>query len=604
LKIVLSCGHPHAAYQIAHQALVAGGLATALPSRREALTAEDLHEKIFRAHDLDQLGLSAAAKLNPGRVWVEMATDLIAGNLDSSHWGWADARAVWLLDFWKEIEPQIRFVLVYTAPEFALGQMLNAQEITPQSSSQAIASWVAYNTELLRFYHRNQDTCLLVNAAEVINAPEALLKKAANHFGLEIALAGNQANIDSTAISAVATALAKTLIEDNDEVRALYRELESAADINAQDNGTQKAEYDQALTEYTALLNRLHTLSNEAVQKSSAVENLKFEHSQIQQLLEATKQQLVQQVSLHSEHHEKHTATINGLNKDNELLLLQLHNVQEELERSALGAERLVQENAKLQATIKAGTQQQSESSKLADVRQSEIQQLTKGNAEKTRQISDLQTKTTQLTQANNTLTKRLAEQQNKPNQSDELKQENELLLLQLHQVQEELENYFLKYQELAGKGANKQTLNPFSNATQPAAVTFDLRGEIEGDNWYHPEADGRWAGPNDTSTLTVQTQGAGQFELELEAADAMEPEILADMQVSLNGTPLEISNDWDSYPAVIAARFAVDEAAAQDDWVFQFKFSKLVSPSQHGSEDTRNLAIRLSTLTVKKTNG
>ena len=33
-----------------------------------------------------------------------------------------------------------------------------------------------------------------------------------------------------------------------------------------------------------------------------------------------------------------------------------------------------------------------------------------------------------------------------------ELKQENELLLLQLHQVQEELENYYLKYQELKNK--------------------------------------------------------------------------------------------------------------------------------------------------------
>ena len=34
----------------------------------------------------------------------------------------------------------------------------------------------------------------------------------------------------------------------------------------------------------------------------------------------------------------------------------------------------------------------------------------------------------------------------------EELKQENELLLLQLHQVQEELEKYYLKYQELKNK--------------------------------------------------------------------------------------------------------------------------------------------------------
>ena len=38
------------------------------------------------------------------------------------------------------------------------------------------------------------------------------------------------------------------------------------------------------------------------------------------------------------------------------------------------------------------------------------------------------------------------------PEMEEELKQENELLLLQLHQVQEELEKYYLKYQELKNK--------------------------------------------------------------------------------------------------------------------------------------------------------
>lgn len=43
------------------------------------------------------------------------------------------------------------------------------------------------------------------------------------------------------------------------------------------------------------------------------------------------------------------------------------------------------------------------------------------------------------------------------PSSIEELQQENELLLLQLHQVQEELEEYYLKYQDLKNRESNMQ---------------------------------------------------------------------------------------------------------------------------------------------------
>ncbi len=41
--------------------------------------------------------------------------------------------------------------------------------------------------------------------------------------------------------------------------------------------------------------------------------------------------------------------------------------------------------------------------------------------------------------------------------EEEELREENELLLLQLHQVQEELETYYLKYQELKNRVEEKE---------------------------------------------------------------------------------------------------------------------------------------------------
>ena len=121
-------------------------------------------------------------------------------------------------------------------------------------------------------------------------------------------------------------------------------------------------------------------------------------------------------------------AEVAELKSENELLLLQLHQVQEELESWFLNGKAGEEE-------LSSAKQVTQEAEALAHARQAEIEQLCAAKAAADKLAAECQS---QLDQAAKALETQRAE-------VAELKSESELLLLQLHQVQEELESWFLK---------------------------------------------------------------------------------------------------------------------------------------------------------------
>ncbi len=192
--------------------------------------------------------------------------------------------------------------------------------------------------------------------------------------------------------------------------------------------------------------------------------------------------------------------------------------------------------------------------------------------------------------------------------QVQELKEENELLLLQLHQVQEELEHYFCEYQKLSGTAntaSRNLTQTTNGSADFPVETLFDLRNEqIIGNNWYDAEHDGRWAGPDTESTLTLPAVGQGHFELTFDIVHALDARIVKDMQVRLNGEPLRLKHKFGilpfkRFPCQVRARIDTS-SAEQNSWKLEFRFPKTVSPAEKGSDDKRQLAIRLRAIRVR----
>jgi hypothetical protein len=140
----------------------------------------------------------------------------------------------------------------------------------------------------------------------------------------------------------------------------------------------------------------------------------------------------------------------------------------------------------------------------------------------------------------------------------------------------------------------------PKGSTVQLAEVTLDMRREIDGKNWYWAEHDGRWAGPGTHGTLRLPPMGPGRYEVNLEVVDAMDPEILAAMQVTLCGVPLSLVRDGKSYPANLKGVVGVENIAADRDWDMSFRFPSLASPAERGSTDRRQLAIRLRSVRLR----
>lgn len=188
---------------------------------------------------------------------------------------------------------------------------------------------------------------------------------------------------------------------------------------------------------------------------------------------------------------------------------------------------------------------------------------------------------------------------------NEALARENELLFLQLKRLQEELGQAETTRSESERRTAKLQESIVRLEAIdakwrQLGDLTLDLRREIDGTNWYFAEHDGRWAGPGTNSTLRLPSLGPGHYELSLEIVDAMDPEILAGMSVTLCGVPLSLMREGRKFPVVLRGTVTLGHSEADGGWTVAFRFPRAISPARHGSTDTRLLAIRLRNLRLR----
>ncbi|WP_177419180.1 hypothetical protein [endosymbiont of Lamellibrachia barhami] len=237
-----------------------------------------------------------------------------------------------------------------------------------------------------------------------------------------------------------------------EELEAVFLQKQQIGQAQ-EEQGTKLKQLQQELDEA-----KRHFQAEEKIRKGLAGEQQKLQ-SQVGQLTKARDEQAKlaterqAQLTQARQAHEKLEAANKETGQENELLLLQLHQVQEELEAVFLQKQQISQAQEEQGTKLKQLQQELDEAKRhfqaeekirkgLAGEQQklqTQIEQLTKAKDEQAKLATERQTQLVQARQSQEKL-----EAANK-----EVEQENELLLLQLHQVQEELEHYFLKYQEL-----------------------------------------------------------------------------------------------------------------------------------------------------------
>lgn len=218
---------------------------------------------------------------------------------------------------------------------------------------------------------------------------------------------------------------------------------------------------------------------------------------------------------------------------------------------------------------------------------------------------------------------------------ADHLEQENKLLLRQLHQVQSELERYFRNYQEL--KDGSEELIVDQSDRDNEATkkessievsrregAKIDLRSYLNGTGWHAAEQFGRWAGLELNSTVKIPGLMRNDYLLSLEIVDAMDLDIVENLEISFDGMPLrskkkilssmggrlapirrlkaKLERVEKPYPILVSA-IIPSEIVSVDNFSHEITIHSpsAISPAQSGAKDARTLSFCAAAIEVSK---
>jgi hypothetical protein len=482
MNILLVTGPDGQAVQSVWQTLQAQGLQAAQPSRREKMLPEHIHDLMRQSRaqlptmaEYDDGANPVACTKILGKVWHELASDLCLGNINNGLWGWAMDDTGPLLDYWLDFDPGVRLVLVYTSPiEHLQHHIQGVEELTPLLVERALLRWVEQSEALLVRFHSHSPRCLLVHAI------------AAKDQGTLLAQALDTQRVVPT--QPIASAPPTT-----------------SASLPATYQQSLLAEMTAALPAAQALWQELQATAHLCAPSHPAEKSTVYQH-------------WAQQAAANSALAEK----------SNEVLAL-VQQAQYAIQTIA----NLEIDNVRLASTGAA------------------------------------------------------------------VVQENDRLLLQLHQVQEELEHYFLLHEKVSQQLQLKNL---------PTSAQLNMCEPIEGRNWYHAESDGRWAGPGLVSTLQMPPVAAGRYKLELYIQDAMQPDIVLGQELSVvgQGTDTErielvhnFAQQDDLYPMVSVG--VLDLQATTTPWALRLALPHNLCPAESGGDDTRHLGLKLQAVQLTR---
>lgn len=338
-------GHPTSGHEEVQELLHRCGMARALPSRREGLLPQDIITTLSKVHNappLDNVSDEGALnQIEAGPVWQSMVLDLMLGNQDQPLWGWADPQTIHVLDDWAKLDPELTFVLVYDEPQRVL---LDAARKASEGGGipsekklrRLLDSWASYNGALLGFHLRHAGRSLLVHGRQVRRTTDRFVEQLQPMLDVPLVMpepekiedpqGGDQ---DETAPAVVDIAVVQPALPaalSQAVAKTGVASQEAAALFNAEAVGRYLA--DAVLNSHTRALHLYAELQSAA--------NLPLDRGA---QAAAAGDPALAWVAL-ARQRAFVTRLTAEIGEENELLLAQLHHVQEELERVRLENER------------------------------------------------------------------------------------------------------------------------------------------------------------------------------------------------------------------------------------------------------------------------
>ena len=374
-------------------------LADAAPSRREQLTPLQVQQLMLKT--VQQRRNTTAPQIAPQaaqqkahttpqgtqivleKIWTELATDLVLGNVDHAQFGWCQTLDEHTPAFWQRFDPETRFVLVYEEPTAYAARVMAQDHAQAQDLPGTLQHWHTQHCQLINTFYALGADAVLVHASQMHSAALAL--------GLTASADTPQAVANDLTDDQVLTQLLQPMVAANAQVQTLWQELQAASQSPWQETLPSLQAAHQAMVQCLEQQRGFATIQQQCLQLEQAQQRLQSElaaqthahqsEEAVRRVVQTQFDACQQQLALQSQQHK--TAQEEG-----ELLLAQLHQVQEELESYFLKLQEETNAKAELQAQLTAATQaQQAEAAAKAKAQQ-QRDELAKVKADLQAQLS------------------------------------------------------------------------------------------------------------------------------------------------------------------------------------------------------------------------
>ncbi|PSB23803.1 sulfotransferase family protein [Stenomitos frigidus] len=154
----------------------------------ENLNFLNFHREALGSIGLNNDGWTVANTINVPEYYVDQARILIRDNASSTQpWGWKDPRTTLFLNFWENLLPDAKFLLVYRSPWEVIDSIYRRGDVTfRQNPEFALAIWMNYNQLVLDFYQRFSEKCLLIHLKQIVDRPTAFVELLSQHLSMPL----------------------------------------------------------------------------------------------------------------------------------------------------------------------------------------------------------------------------------------------------------------------------------------------------------------------------------------------------------------------------------------------------------------------------------
>ncbi|WP_434221866.1 sulfotransferase [Limnospira platensis CENA597] len=147
----------------------------------------EFHLDLLRSQGVNVDGWTLQDNLDVPEEFIDQANAIVEKNSLSHIWGWKEPRTTLFLDFWAELLPDARFLLIYRSPWDVIDSLYRrGDELFRSQPELAVKYWVFYNQKVLDFYNKYGDKCLLANIETIVKYQDKYVAEINHKFGINL----------------------------------------------------------------------------------------------------------------------------------------------------------------------------------------------------------------------------------------------------------------------------------------------------------------------------------------------------------------------------------------------------------------------------------